>query len=54
MKKIRIGSRESKLAVIQSKLVMEQIARTHPEIELELHELQKRGKLMPTADDIFH
>ncbi|MEG0157670.1 MAG: hydroxymethylbilane synthase, partial [Anaerovoracaceae bacterium] len=46
MKKIRIGSRESKLAVIQSKLVMEQIARTHPEIELELITMKTTGDII--------
>ena len=36
MRTIRVGSRESKLAVIQSELVMEAIRAKHPEITLEL------------------
>ena len=35
-RKIRIGSRKSRLAVIQTELVMDTIRETHPEIELEL------------------
>lgn len=42
-RKIRIGSRESKLAVIQSKIIMEQISKTHPEIELELITIKTTG-----------
>lgn len=34
--KIRVGSRESRLAVIQSELVMAALQRAHPEVELEL------------------
>ena len=34
--KLRIGSRESRLAVIQSQMVMELIAAAEPEAELEL------------------
>ncbi|HML37191.1 MAG TPA: hydroxymethylbilane synthase [Bacillota bacterium] len=41
--KIRIGSRESKLAVIQSELVMELIRQAHPEIELELVTMKTTG-----------
>ena len=36
MNTIRIGSRESKLAVIQSELVMDAIRTAHPDIRLEL------------------
>lgn len=41
--KIRVGSRESRLAVIQSELVMEAIAGAHPEIELELVTMKTTG-----------
>ena len=41
--KIKIGSRESKLAVIQSQLVMDAIARTVPEAELELVTMKTTG-----------
>lgn len=41
--KIRVGSRESRLAVIQSELVMAEIARAHPEIELELVTMKTTG-----------
>lgn len=34
--KLRVASRESRLAVIQSELVMEGLSRLHPELELEL------------------
>lgn len=44
MKKvIRIGSRESQLAVIQSKLVMQAIKKAHPELELELITMKTTG-----------
>ena len=35
-KKIIIGSRDSKLAVMQTELVMEQIRKCNPDLELEL------------------
>ena len=41
--KLRIGSRESRLAVIQSELVMEAIRAAHPEIELELVTMKTTG-----------
>ena len=41
--KIRIGSRESRLAVIQSTMVMDAIKRAHPEIELELVTMKTTG-----------
>lgn len=41
--KLRIGSRESRLAVIQSELVMEGIRKAHPEIELELVTMKTTG-----------
>lgn len=42
-KKIIVGSRDSKLAVIQSRLVMESIAAAHPELELELVTMKTTG-----------
>lgn len=42
-KKIIVGSRDSKLAVIQSRLVMDQIAACHPELELELVTMKTTG-----------
>ena len=43
MRTIRVGSRESKLAVIQSELVMEAIRAKHPEITLELVTMKTTG-----------
>ena len=43
MRTIRVGSRESKLAVIQSELVMEAIRAHHPEITLELVTMKTTG-----------
>ena len=40
---IRVGSRESALAVAQSRLVMETIRRAHPELELELVTMKTTG-----------
>lgn len=45
-KKVIVGSRESKLAVIQSKLVMEKIAAAYPEIELELVTMKTTGDII--------
>lgn len=45
-RKIRIGSRDSKLAVVQSEIVMEQIRKTHPELELELITMKTTGDLI--------
>ena len=42
-KKLIVGSRDSKLAVIQSRLVMEQIAERHPELEMELVTMKTTG-----------
>ena len=52
--KIRIGSRESKLAVIQSELVMEAIRRAEPDAELELVTMKTTGDkiLDKTLDQI--
>lgn len=41
--KLIIGSRESRLAVIQAELVMDAIARAHPEIELQLLTMKTIG-----------
>lgn len=41
--KIRIGSRESRLAVIQSRLVMDRIAQAEPKAELELVTMKTTG-----------
>lgn len=45
-RKVRIGSRESKLAVVQSELIMEIIAKNHPEIELELITMKTTGDII--------
>lgn len=41
--KIRVGSRESKLAAAQSLLVMEAIRQAHPEVDLELITMKTTG-----------
>ena len=41
--KLRIGSRESRLAVIQSRMVMEKIAEAEPAAELELVTMKTTG-----------
>jgi hydroxymethylbilane synthase len=46
-REIRFGSRESELAVIQTKLVMETIARSHPELSLRLITMKTKGDLHP-------
>jgi uroporphyrinogen III methyltransferase/synthase len=43
MKKIRVGSRESKLAVVQSEIIINCIKKYHPEIELELITMKTTG-----------
>jgi hydroxymethylbilane synthase len=43
MKTIRVGSRESKLAIAQARLVMDAIHRTAPEIPLELVTMKTTG-----------
>lgn len=45
-RKIRIGSRDSKLAVIQSEIVMNLIHREYPEIKLELITMKTTGDLI--------
>lgn len=43
---IRIGSRESKLAVTQSQIVIEAIQKAHPEIEIELVTMKTTGDII--------
>jgi hydroxymethylbilane synthase len=45
-RKIRIGSRESKLAVIQSEMIMDLIRQAHPEIILELITMKTTGDMI--------
>jgi hydroxymethylbilane synthase len=45
-KKIIVGSRESKLAVIQSQLVIAKIKEAHPEIEIELVTMKTTGDMI--------
>ena len=40
---IRIGSRESRLAVIQAEIVKELIQKNHPEIQVELVTMKTTG-----------
>jgi hydroxymethylbilane synthase len=44
---IRIGSRESVLAIAQTRIVMDIIARSHPELKLELVTMKTLGDLKP-------
>lgn len=44
--KIIVGSRDSKLAVAQSRLIMNQIAEAHPEIQLELVTMKTTGDMI--------
>ena len=43
---IRVGSRDSKLAVMQTQLVIDAIAKQHPEIEFELVTMKTTGDLI--------
>ncbi len=43
---LRIGSRDSKLAVIQSEIVMEMIRKKHPEIKMELITMKTTGDII--------
>ena len=45
-RKIKIGSRESKLAVIQSEMVMNAIEMYHPEIETQLITMKTTGDMI--------
>lgn len=52
MRKIRVGSRESKLAVIQSEIIMDIIKKNCPDIELELVTMKTTGdKILNTTLD---
>lgn len=42
-RRIKVGSRESKLAVTQTRLMMDAIKRCHPEVELELITMKTTG-----------
>jgi len=46
---VRFGSRDSALAVIQARLVMDAVARAHPELALELVTMKTLGDLTPEA-----
>ncbi len=46
MRKITVGSRESKLAVAQAMLVMDCVAAAHPEIQLELVTMKTTGDII--------
>ena len=35
-RKIRVGSRESKLAVVQSEMIIQELKKLHPQLEIEL------------------
>lgn len=41
--KITVGSRESKLAVIQSNIVIDALKKSHPEIDVELLTMKTTG-----------
>ena len=45
-RKIRVGSRDSKLAVVQSEIIMDLIKKSHPELELELITMKTTGDLI--------
>ncbi len=46
MRTIRVGSRESKLAVVQSELVMAALRQAHPDISLELITMKTTGDII--------
>ena len=46
MRTVTVGSRESKLAVIQSRMVMDAVKAHHPEIQLELTTMKTTGDLI--------
>lgn len=53
-KKVIVGSRDSKLAVMQTRLVMAEIEKHHPELELELITMKTTGDMIldKTLDQI--
>lgn len=42
-RKVIVGSRDSKLAIVQTRLVMDEIAKNHPELDLELITMKTTG-----------
>lgn len=46
MKKIRVGSRESKLAMVQTEWVIEQVVKKHPGIEFEIVPIKTKGDII--------
>ncbi len=46
---IRVGSRESRLAVVQARLVIDAVARAHPELEFELVTMKTQGDRFSAA-----
>lgn len=46
MNKIYIGSRESKLAIVQSQLVIDEIHKNHPELEIQLVTIKTTGDMI--------
>lgn len=47
VRELRFGSRDSALALIQARLVMDPIARAHPELKLRLVTMKTQGDLRP-------
>lgn len=43
---IKIGSRESKLAIAQTEIMIESIKRTHPEFEFEIVKMKTKGDIL--------
>lgn len=46
MKKIRVGSRDSKLAVLQTNIIIEEIKRLNPDVEVELITMKTTGDII--------
>ena len=46
MRTIRVGSRDSKLAVMQTQIVLDTLKQAHPELEFELVTLKTTGDLI--------
>jgi hemC: porphobilinogen deaminase len=42
-RKIRVGSRESKLAVVQSEMIIQELKKLHPQLEIELVTMKTTG-----------
>lgn len=45
-RKIRVGSRESKLALVQSEWVVDEIRKKHPELEFEIVPIKTKGDVL--------